>query len=277
MSSSNDGRLDCNRVLGRSESLINAADLKRLYLHGLESKDNQGNPITDETLQQYIEIAVSMLEHDLDIAIVEREITEEKDYYGNDYWDWGFLQLNNIPVIEVKELKVTYLRDENGVPENILSIPTNWIRLREHDGTIRLVPNNKFPASLQVDASGTFFPEIFRRHSNVPQLWTVVYTAGFKSGKIPKLINTAIGLLAGILVFNNAADLILGTGIASQSISIDGLSQAITTTASAENHTYSAKVKEYYKLLFGESINSPNRGIIRILRDYYQGERMTII
>jgi hypothetical protein len=218
-----------------------------------------------------------MIEHDLDISIMPRQEVEEKDYFGNDYWDWGYFQLNNVPVSDVSSIVVTFLRNEDGTPENILDIPTNWIRLREHDGIIRLVPNNKFPAQLQVDAAGTFFPEIFRRHSNVPQLWTITYTAGFKDGKIPIILNTAIGLLAAILAFNNAADLLLGAGIAATSLSIDGLQQSITSTASAENHTYSAKVKEYGKLLWGESINSPNRGIIRSLRDFYQGNRLNII
>lgn len=213
----------------------------------------------------------------LDISIVEREEIEEKDYFGSDYQDWGYFQLNNIPVCKVESIQVTYLRDQFGQPETALNIPPNWIRLREHDGVIRLVPNNAFPAQLAIDAGGSFFPELFRRHSNVPQLWTIKYKAGFCDGMVPALINLAIGQLAAIFALNNSADLILGQGIASQSLSLDGLAQSITSTSSAENTNNSAKVKEYYKVLFGDTINSPNRGIMRILHDYWQGSTINII
>ena len=39
--------------------------------------------------------------------------------------------------------------------------------------------------------------------------------------------------------------LIIGAGIANQSLSIDGLSQSIGTTSSAENSGYSARIKSY--------------------------------
>ena len=40
-----------------------------------------------------------------------------------------------------------------------------------------------------------------------------------------------------------AGDLVIGAGIANISRSIDGLSQSIGTTASAENSAYSARIK----------------------------------
>jgi len=148
--------------------------------------------------------------------------------------------------------------------------------LNKETGVLRLVPNNKFPSNLQVGAGGAFFPELFRRQGHVPDLWLVEYTYGFEPGKIPVLINTAIGLLASIFALSVAGNLVLGAGIAGSSISLDGLSQSIQTTQSAENSAYSATRKEYADQLFGQRDGDPN-SIIRILRNYYKGQYINII
>lgn len=274
-----DGIITDNCIVRKTEDILSVQQLKDRWLFGVNVVDNDGNELPDATYQAYIDIAVSYLEHDLDISIVPKQIeTEEKDYHANSYYHWGYFHLNNLPVISVDKLEVVYLENPLGMPPDaVLDIPPEWIRLRQHDGIVRLVPNNRFPASLQVGAGGSFFPELFRRHSNVPQLWRFTYTVGFASGKIPMVINQAIGLLAATYILDIAGDLVIGAGIASQSISLDGLSQSIQTTASAENHAYSAKVNQYKGALWGDSINSPNRGVMRMLRDYYQSQRINII
>ncbi len=276
-----------NRIIQRTEPLITAKKLRARFLFGVEIVDNDGNEMPDETLQDYIDMSVSELEHDLDISIVRQEHigpsftpegeiipgggAEEKDFQSNDYWQWGYFQLNNVPVIQVKEVRAVYPN------ANILSYPPEWYKLQRHDGILRLIPAAGTLSQFAVDAGGQYFPEIFRNNGHVPLVWQIDYISGFDDGKIPKDINAAIGLMAAIFALNIAGDLIVGAGIASESLSLDGLSQNVNTTSSAENHGYSAKVKEFQKQLFGESINSPNRGLVRKLRDYYQGQRINIV
>ncbi len=275
-----------NKVIKRTESYLTVDMLRRRWLHGVDLTDNDGNELTEETLQDYIDIATNILETDLDICIAKRIFkgpsvdsdgneldgtAEEKDYQSNDYWQWGYFQLNNIPVIRVTDLRAVYPN------ANILSYPLIWFKLQKHDGILRLIPAAGTLSQFQVDAGGQYFPEIFRTQGHVPLVWQVDYEAGFDDGKIPMDINLAIGLIAAIFALNIAGDLVIGAGIAGSSLSIDSLSQSIQTTSSAENHAYSAKVKEYQKLLYGESINSPNRGVIRSLRDFWQGSRINII
>lgn len=275
-----DGIRECNDQLGYLQPIISVDELRERWLFGTTDNlvDNEGNELTDETLQNFIDNAISVLEHDLDVSITPKRTCEEKDYFANDYWEWGYFQLNNVPVIEIHNLRVEYLAETDPqtgevVPVNVLDVPKEWYRLREHDGLLRLIPNNKFPANLQIGAGGSFFPELFRRHSHVPQLWSIDYTHGFKSGKVPAAFNMAIGLIAAIMALNIAGDLIIGAGIAGSSLSLDGLSQSVQTTSSAENHGYSAKVKEYQSLLF----DPKKGGIIEKLRKYYQGENINII
>jgi len=65
----------------------------------------------------------------------------------------------------------------------------------------------------------------------------------------PPSILDAIGLLASILPLDTAGDLIAGAGIASKSISLDGISQTINTTSSATNSGYGARGLSYQKRL----------------------------
>jgi hypothetical protein len=78
---------------------------------------------------------------------------------------------------------------------------------------------------------------------------TLTYTAD----TLPPDIVRAIALKASLLALNVAGDLIAGAGIAQASISADGLSQNIATTASATNAGYGARVlqfeREYEALL----------------------------
>ena len=62
---------------------------------------------------------------------------------------------------------------------------------------------------------------------------SVSYKAGFKKGKIPYNIKNIIGLMASIGPLNVAGDLIAGAGIASKTISLDGLSQSVATCSKA--------------------------------------------
>lgn len=264
-----------NRLLNRVEPLITVKQLRERYVFGIDTTDGQGRELPDDAWQSYLDTAISMLEHDLDISIIPREhvgdCAEKKDYNANDYWQWSYFQLNNLPVIEVKNIKAVYPNS------NILSYPKEWYKLQKHDGILRIIPNSGSIANFQVDAGGQYFPEIFRYNGMVPLVWEIEYVSGFENGKVPALINTAIGLIAAMIALNNLADLILGTGIQSQSIGLDGLSQSVSLTASAENSTNSAKLKAYNVMLFGGTVNSRDQGIIHTLRTYYQGQTMNLI
>jgi hypothetical protein len=59
----------------------------------------------------------------------------------------------------------------------------------------------------------------------------------------------AIGYTAAMPILDTAGDLVLGAGISSQSISIDGISQSISSTAGVENAAYGARKMQYRKQL----------------------------
>lgn len=272
-----DGLVLDNTYNKKGEPLVTVKQLKATYLFGIHIKDRVTNEeFSEEAYQQYIDNAVSMLEHYLDISISPvKKFEEFKDYHLNDYSEWGYFQLNNYPVKCVRQIDLVYFRDEDGEPISVQTIPNNWLRLQAHDGIVRMIPNARFPANLQISQSGAFFPEILRS-SMVPHAWRITYDYGFDPGCVPVLLNQAVGTIAAIQALIVGGHLILGAGIAGTSISLDGLSQSIQTTQSAENSGYSSVIKDYSDKLFGKTKDDPN-AIMTILKNYYKGETITIL
>ena len=264
-----------NRLEKKVEPLISVGKLKDVYLFGIDIIDNNGVELPDATFQQYIDNAVGMLELYLDISILPETVTEDRDFHFDQYYEWGYLQLNKYPVIQVDSMTLSYLRDNDGVPENVFTFPDSWIRLNNNDGLIRLVPNGRFPGSAQLNAQGYYNPYELFRYNLVPDVFRIIYTAGFADGKIPTSINQAISYLAAIQALIIGGNLVLGAGIGSSSLSIDGLSQSINTTQSAENSAYSATITEYSNQLYGS--NERERGLLKTLLDYFKGAQMDII
>jgi len=108
---------------------------------------------------------------------------------------------------------------------------------------------------------------IHRNNRFVPDVFRVDYTAGFEAGKVPADIIDLIGKKASFGPLNIAGDLLGGAGIASQSVSVDGLSQSFNTTSSATNAGYGARLVQYSKEI---------KELLPMLEKYYKGIRMVV-
>ena len=105
-----------------------------------------------------------------------------------------------------------------------------------------------------------------------PQLWSVDYVAGVDENDktFPTaLLQEAIYKRAACGILNVWGDLILGAGIASQSVSIDGVSQSIGTTQSAMFGGASARIESYTKDI--------NEQILPSLKMKFSGIRMVVV
>ena len=81
----------------------------------------------------------------------------------------------------------------------------------------------------------------------IPDYWDLQYITGFDLDHLPMDLLNLVGKLATFGPLGIAGDLILGAGIASQSLSVDGLSQSIGSTSSATNAGYGARLVQYQK------------------------------
>lgn len=224
---------------GRLEPLLTPEILKTRFLMGipmvLRIKDPEtGKPfrITDEMLKDYIEIAVSEAEEETNSIIMPTQFTEKLPFQKQDFEAFGYFQLPHRPISSVESLNVT-LADGS----DVFNFPTQWIE------TANLIHGqlNIIPLAFQgieggtgiigggIDAGGgtaVFFNSLWNRPW-VAALFGVTYTAGWKDGMLPKVVNELIGIIVAMRVLSQiAAAYAIFT---STSLSLDGMSQSVST------------------------------------------------
>jgi hypothetical protein len=223
----------------------------------LENPSDPTQRMPESIIQRAIDETISRLENQLNVSIKFREqIKEVHDYDADTYNDYFTLRTRTYPVIDVVTLKVKY--GENG--SDIWSIPTENIQthgIGSKFGNVQVLPLWG-TASNYDPAYAILFPAVYgARHA--PSMIELIYNAGMdgitKDGvdvHLDDMLIRAIGLLAAIHPFNILGDIVIGAGIASVSTSIDGVSQSITTTSSAENAAFSSRIIMHRKELYGE-------------------------
>lgn len=217
---------------------INSEFIRENYLFGIPLEDMYGNKMKEGMLDHYIQSAIEFTQRMLQITIKPTEIEDEiHDYYSNDFTQWAFMQLHHRPIIEVKSLGMYFGESK------MFEIPKDWVRHPDKSGQIQLFPVSGSSGSMILTSNGSFMPLMVGMYSNAPSLWRVSYTAGLDI--IPHDMVEYICKRASIGILQVWGDLIIGAGIANQTISIDGLSQSIGTTQSPEFAGSGARIKSY--------------------------------
>jgi hypothetical protein len=221
--------------------IISVSELKINYLFGLDLTDDSGTEYPDTLYQWFIKSAVSWLEIKLNIAIRAKSITDERhDFYKEDYEKYMWFKLKEHPVIDVEEVRMVLPGEEV-----VQTFDRDWIHVQKDSGQVNIVPGTGGAGTILMGAGGAWLPYIYGRHRHIPDVFRVDYTAGFETGEVPDIIRDAVGKVASFGPLNIAGDLLGGAGIASQNLSIDGLSQGYNTTSSATNAGYGARLLQY--------------------------------
>lgn len=224
------------------EPLLTPADLKELYLFGIPLTDKQKNVLSDRVFEFAIKASQEYFERKLDIIIKQTLLKQERqDYVINNYVNWGFLTTNKRPVWRIESIRLIYGN------QKIFNVPNEWIQLDELVGEIHLIPTIGAFSTHLIGQGGLLLPLLTHRHDYVPGVFEMDYTVGWPDDKIPQDLLEVIGKRATNYILNIMGDILLGAGIANQSLSLSGLSQSIGTTQSAENSAYSARVRMYDK------------------------------
>lgn len=240
---------------------INAQFLVENYLFGVPLEDLYGNKMGEGLLEHYIKSAILYTQRMLQVIIEPQDIVDEvHDYYQNDFMSWSFLQLHKRPIIEVNKLQMNFGE------YNAATIPKEWIRQYEIPGQIQLFPTQGSAGSMIIAQNGSFLPLALGQYSSAPGIWRVSYRAGME--KIPHDLVEYIMKRASIGILQVWGDLIIGAGIANQTISIDGLSQSIGTTQSPEFSGAGARIKNY---------SDDMKDLERRLKDTYLGISMGLL
>jgi hypothetical protein len=237
--------------------------LKETYLWKIPISYND-DTLLDDSLQFYIDSAISRAEILLGISIRKKVIRNESYDYRLEEWmsGYGFIQLNTRPLISVESLRINIITSE-------ITIPSEWIQMKRKNAQINLSPYYGVLASANISNQILMFFPLLSSTNYVPQVLLVDYTAGYEAkDEIPDLLVTLIAQNATIGVLNVLGEIALGgqAALAGYSIGVDGLSQSVSTTASAENHAYSARIRMY---------EAEQREIVKALRQYYYGLRLS--
>lgn len=242
----------------RNEGLVmSPSELQQLYFHGIPLKDKLGNTISSETIANFIRFAQEEVEKWLNIKLIPQLYIENRDFHSQDWQTWGYIR-TSYPIAHACYLEGWIAGQKQ------ITYPSDWITTKKsNDGKfyrqLFLMPNMSSKA--QSGQSGIILggmfpiPGSFNSMTFIPNYWKIAYITGFTKG-VPADLIGYIGKLASLNVFHIAGALILGAGVNSTSLGIDGLSQSITIDPGYSNRikaylddlTASAdKISSYYK------------------------------
>jgi len=231
------------RITKEGSNAPSMCHLVKDYLFGVDLTDDDGVPYPDSMFETAIGLAIDRMQTELNMSIHPIKVEQElHDYYINDYVDFAYIDVFEYPVRSVISVSAAYPPSQE-----ILNFPQDWVRLNASRGQIQLVPTEGSLSTIIIGRGGTYLPLVWQGLGYLPQLFRVDYQAGFAKGKLPKDIEHLIMMHAGIHILNTAGDLIQGAGIASRSESLDGFSRSISTTSSATNAGYGARILEWNK------------------------------
>jgi hypothetical protein len=190
--------------------------------------------VEDETIQYYIDAAMSELEHILDLYISPIEFDERHDYSRHmQFWSFGYMKVDHAPIKNVKKYELTF---NNGTTNGqiLVDIPLEFIHTQPQEGTIQLVPANGVTISGLIVSlySGLGFHAFSSQAiSNWPGAIHVVYEAGFDTNKIPALLSSLIENMAAKMFLSSISPVLFPHN--STSVGIDGVSQSVSTMGPA--------------------------------------------
>lgn len=243
------------------EYVLTIQELKDLYLFGLGDalSNDQGIPIPDYAYAHYIKAAISRFEQKTSVRVMPKFFEEYHDFFEEDAATFFSMFLDEYPVIQVDKIELTL---PGSSPQ---SFPSDWLRLEKLAGQIHMIPG-----SGEAPWVGLRNRMVRGARSDkfIPQAFKVSYFAGFAPGEIPDNIKDIIGKQASFGPLNIGGDLLGGAGIASQTISLDGLSTTFNTTSSATNAGFGARITQYTK-----ELKEAYPDIIR----YFKGLRMKVL
>ena len=243
---------------------------------GIPLKAPDGSIISDDSIQASIDAEISMFEEKCSTPLepikvftpvnpanvaVEgadidyHEIGTKIDYRKSDNTNVLSINLPTSNLISVERVCGTY-----GVTEH-WPVPPEWIKFRKN-GRIDIIPTYGIPMSYPFGAGGMSFSGHMMNVVGANQYcgyWAINYTYGLDG--IPLSLANYIKLSASIIIIENLATS-FSPGIASKSMSVGGISQSTSYTASAEFSLYSALTKTLKEKL--KSINEDD--MIRSVR-----------
>lgn len=215
-----------NAAAMRYMALPTADTLKRRMLFGIPLKSSfTGETISDETLQDFINQAISQIEMELDIYVMPTSFQEKHDYNRELFsQSFAYLKLYHPNVLSVDAVQISFNNDT--IEPAAITFPLEHVHVMPQEGALQLVPayGTSLSGFLLSAFSGVQYHAF---NSALVQNWPggvrISYTAGFADGKVPAAVVSVIEKTAALKFLSMLGPVLFPA--TSTSISIDGVSQ----------------------------------------------------
>jgi hypothetical protein len=219
----------------RVEPLISGQQAIDKYLKGLPLYSAIPDPVTKKRVKftpadvtQKIQDAIAELEEDIPgFFVMPVQLDRRLPFDLNEFQSFGFFKLPGRPISSVDALRI-----ESSGGTNFFQVPKEWIDIgNAHWGQINILPLSpgtfSSPNAITGSAAAAVVLSALSTSGWIPAYWSCKFTVGFPDGKIPRVVNNVLGMMAAIEILGMlAATYATKT---SQSLGIDGLSQSTST------------------------------------------------
>ena len=244
------------------------------YMFGLRIVDPDTKQELDDSVYEHlIDTKIPYAEQQLGIAILPRIIANERhDYYANDFMHYNYIQTYERPILQVNSVEMMYNN------QRLEKFPTSWLKVYTRTGEIEVNPavivgdssvmngGEAYMDGTQAISSAPLWglPGIASTDV-VPQALQYTYVAGMlpptrrgitRDWEVPLDLVQLIAKYVLRELLEIWGDLIIGAGIAGESLSVDGISESTTTTQSAMYTGGAARIK-----LIDDTIASLEQGL----------------
>lgn len=241
---------------GQWGHLLTADDIRYTYLWGVDLQATNGDYYTDPQIEWHVESATREMERALNLTIRKRRIVSAPDdmsdvddfdevedpyYYRRDRFQrMGRLNLRRRPVISVEKFELYTITDQKIY--NLLP----WLRINHKKGVLHFFPKASGDGTMRTSPAFLAMG-LATLTGNYAGGYKVEYTAGYPSAKqVPEDLRDIIGKVAAVKALNIVGDGFFA-GFSSSSLSMDGISESFSSTQSATNAFYGARIQVYLK------------------------------
>jgi len=234
----------------KNEGLVfSPSELLSLYIFAIPTVAKDGTELSLETVRFQIQAAQKEIEDYLQIKFNNFLQDETLSYYSKDYY-------GKFPYFQTKyPVKKCYsLIGLLGAAEQII-YPRVWLK-QDVDSDLdfakqfSLVPTGYgtgVEGNADVIITGILRDIGLRSYGQIPSYWQCEYSTGYDYKNMPAVLVNIVGKLSAIGILTILGNMLNGMGVSSSSISIDGLSQSISTPRSSNSHLFSGVTNQYTK------------------------------
>ena len=245
--------------------LLSSSEVREQFMFGIPFIDDDGQRYSGESIRRKVKSATVWLENYLGLSFIKRKITDEKqDYIREEFAAFGYVK-TDYPLNEVLDLR-GFISDVQQI-----QYPPEWISFKKSTKNLNVVPaGQSAPFTSAVIFSG-ITPHLgwfgLRR---IPNYWHVTYCTGFDV--IPFDIIEVIGKIATLSILGVISESALRPGVSSLSLSIDGLSQSVSSSRSAGTQLFAGRIKQIAE----ELVRRPD-GDLETLKQFYKGITFNVV